>query len=275
MFTELYPHQDAAVEAAYERKRPGWSGLWSMPPGTGRTTAAVCLARHCHVPALLLVHAEGLIDPALGIIREVWPHAQVGVVTAYEGPSNWSDCRIVVAARDRLNSGFLCSLPEEAFRLVIVDDCHLDRVSSWGAVTHHFGEAFVLGVAATADDIDQESDLMVCFGREACYTYTLAQAIKDGRCPKPAQAPGVPGGRGRKSRGGGKGLTTSLPVPPALAGYKHPARQSGRGWPWQWEPVTMKQLNYLCGLGYGDCRGLTKGPAHYLLDRHESSATSA
>jgi hypothetical protein len=37
----------------------------------------------------------------------------------------------------------------------------------------------------------------------------------------------------------------------------------------------MPQLGYLCRLGYGDCRGLTKGAASYLLDRHESSAASA
>jgi superfamily II DNA or RNA helicase len=128
MFAELYPHQEAAVEAAYERKRPGGSGLWSMPPGTGRTTAAVSFARRYYRSTLLLVHAEGLIEPALGIIQEVWPQAQVGVVTAYEGPSNWGDCRIVVAARDRLNTGFFYSVPREAFRLMIVDDCHLDMV---------------------------------------------------------------------------------------------------------------------------------------------------
>jgi hypothetical protein len=78
----------------------------------------------------------------------------------------------------------------------------------------------VLGVAATEEHIHPESDLMLCFGRQACSTYPLRQAIEDGRYPETAQAPGVPGGRGRKSRGGGKGLTTSLPVPPALAGYR-------------------------------------------------------
>src|SRR5262249_51638103 len=62
MTMELFRHQQEALEET-SWPRDGGSALGSMPPGTGRTTAALALAQALDQPTLLLVRSADLVEP--------------------------------------------------------------------------------------------------------------------------------------------------------------------------------------------------------------------
>jgi superfamily II DNA or RNA helicase len=168
---QLFRHQQWALEET-GWPRDGGSALWSMPPGTGRTTAALALAQSLDQPTLLLVRSADLVQPALEILRGI------SIPPLHGGPAR---SEIVVAGRDRLDGAFWKTVADDRFGLVIVDDCDRDSATTWMPVTRRFPESVVLGVAGTVNHVGNARELYFCFGQRARFTYTLHQACEDGR----------------------------------------------------------------------------------------------
>ena len=185
MMLRLWPHQQAAIDAAWaavnSRRR---AGLIALPTGTGKTIMFATFARQMGAATSVLVHRDELVQQAVEAFGVVWPEAPVGVVKA--GRNEWQTTgkgerpQVVVASVQSLHARRLATIPRNRFGLVIVDEAHHAAADSWAAVLDHFKPRFILGVTATPERADGKG-LAERFGDRPLYSYPLRQAIDDGQ----------------------------------------------------------------------------------------------
>jgi superfamily II DNA or RNA helicase len=177
---ELWPHQKAAINAVHLAVRAGRAGgLVVLPTGTGKTGFALSLARQLAVPTLFLVHRDELWQQTVSAAARFWPEAgATGVVC--NGRNDWTGRQLVAAMVPTMAAGKAEAMPRDHFGLVIVDECHHAPAATWMKVLDHFTPGFLLGLTATPQRHDGKG-LAARFGREPLYSYSLFQAIKDGR----------------------------------------------------------------------------------------------
>lgn len=177
---DLYPHQLAAQAAVLRAVAGGApSGLVVIPTGGGKTALALDTARRLGVPAAALVHRDELARQWVESAAKWWRGARVGVVQGDR--DEWAAGEdLVVASVPTLHVRRRVRMPRDRFGLVIADECHhATDESTWGQVLDYFQAGFLLGVTATPQRLDGRP--LTRFGSEPLYTYSIAQAIKDGK----------------------------------------------------------------------------------------------
>jgi hypothetical protein len=110
-------------------------------------------------------------------------------------------------------------------------------------------------------------------GKQECLVVDLVDQSKS----QPARAPGLFAATNSYYSGPCRRQPMDLgplwlPAPAALAGYLPPIESYTGVWCWEQERVTDGQLASLKRKGYGDCRGLTRGEASYIIQQHKEAA---
>lgn len=182
----LRPYQVAAVKAIYAEFRRQPSTLLVLPTGTGKTATAGEIVRAGYAAGrriLMLAHrAELITQTAATLGRMAGCEVQVEMAERAEASNAGSlfaagTGRVVVASVQSIVRR-LHRFPEDAFDLVIVDECHHATAVSYAKILTHFARAKLLGVTATPERGDKVS-LSKVFASVA-FDLTLADAITDG-----------------------------------------------------------------------------------------------
>lgn len=182
---QLWPQQLAAIEAVQLGITSGLAaGSVILPTGTGKTGTVLSLARRLGWRTLFLVHRDRLIKQTIAAAGRFWPEATAGIVKG--GYDEWDHTLfggrpdLVVASVQSLHERRLQRMPRDLFGLVVVDEAHHAASPSWARIIERFHSRFRLGVTATPVRLDGKG-LATWFGREPLYSYSLFQAIADGR----------------------------------------------------------------------------------------------
>jgi superfamily II DNA or RNA helicase len=189
LLPELWPHQKASIAAVELAMAAGReTGLIVLPVGTGKTGMVLSLGRRLGVPMLFLVNRDVLLGQTIRAAARFWPEAHVAGIEA--GVKDWDVVDLHAGRKPDLAVGMVLSvlnrldtIDPERFGIVVFDEAHYAPAPTNQTVLKHFRPGFRLGVTATPQRLDGKG-LAGTFGKEPLYSYSLHQAIKDGRlCP--------------------------------------------------------------------------------------------
>jgi len=203
-------YQDAAIRAAFEKiircRQQGEPVrvLLTLATGSGKTIIATNLlwrlgqAGQLPKPALFLCDRDELREQAYTKLKAAFGD-NARIVKTEQGGNAAANARIHIATYQTLglddeNEGFASFLSEhygeDAFSVIIIDECHRSAWGKWSEVLKRNGGAIHIGLTATprklqesqhatAEDQEITANNHRYFG-EPVYEYTLIQAQEDG-----------------------------------------------------------------------------------------------
>lgn len=204
-------YQDAAIRAAFEKILSGEQAgeparvLLSLATGAGKTVIAANLLWRLHEagrlvkPALFLCDRDELREQALNKLRPVFGDA-VRIVRTERGENAARNAKVHIATYQTLglddegDASFLTRhYGEDAFSVIIIDECHRSAWGRWSEVLTRNPNAIQIGLTATPRRLEMpkkpraapsEDDAITAhnvryFG-EPVYEYGLIQAQEDG-----------------------------------------------------------------------------------------------
>ncbi len=202
-------YQDAAIRAAFEKillsKQAGEAPrvLLSLATGAGKTIIATNLlwrmsqAGQLPKPALFLCDRDELREQAYNKLKAAFGD-NARIVETKQGDNAAKNARVHIATYQTLglddeegSASFLSEhYGEDAFSVIIIDECHRSAWGRWSEVLRRNPNAIQIGLTATprrleesdrATTEDQEitANNRKYFG-EPVYEYTLIQAQEDG-----------------------------------------------------------------------------------------------
>ena len=204
-------YQDAAIRAAFEKvlrcRRDGEPArvLLSLATGAGKTVIAANLLWRLHEagqlakPALFLCDRDELREQAWEKLSKAFPKGSVRIVKTERGQNGAKNAKVHIATyqtlglddEDQSYASFLTEhYPENAFSVIVIDECHRSAWGRWSEVLKRNPEAIHIGLTATprqlreskhqtADDVAITANNLGYFG-DPVYEYTLIQAQEDG-----------------------------------------------------------------------------------------------
>ncbi|HHB76008.1 MAG TPA: restriction endonuclease subunit R, partial [Desulfobulbus sp.] len=203
-------YQDAAIRAAFEKiircrqnNEPARI-LLSLATGSGKTIIATNLlwrldeAEQLPKPALFLCDRDELRGQAYSKLKAAFGD-NVRIVKNVRGENAAKNARIHIATYQTLGlddeeeefASFLSQhYGEDAFSVIIIDECHRSAWGRWSEVLKRNPNAIHIGLTATprqlheskqatAEDKEITANNLTYFG-EPVYEYTLIQAQEDG-----------------------------------------------------------------------------------------------
>lgn len=205
-------YQDAAIRAAFEKiilqiqKGEDPRVLLSLATGAGKTIIATNLlwrlneAGQLPKPALFICDRDELRTQAYEKLSAAFGD-NVRIVKTEKGENAAKNARIHIATYqtlglddetpdDKVASFLTENYPENAFSIIIIDECHRSAWGKWSEVLKRNSKAIHLGLTATprklitrkelpAEEMEISANNFNYFG-EPVYEYTLAQAQEDG-----------------------------------------------------------------------------------------------
>lgn len=204
-------YQDAAIRASFEkilrseREDKAPRALLSLATGTGKTVIAANLLWRLHEagrltkPALFLCDRDELREQAYDKLARAFPKGSVRMVKNERGENTARNAKIHIATYQTLGlddddqnyASFLKQhYPENAFSIIVIDECHRSAWGRWSVVLEQNPAAIHIGLTATprqlqgskhetAEDAQITSNNVRYFG-EPVYEYTLIEAQEDG-----------------------------------------------------------------------------------------------
>ena len=211
-------YQDAAIRAAFEKvlscEKAGAPAriLLSLATGAGKTVIAANLLWRLHEagrlakPALFLCDRDELRAQAWNKLSLAFPKGSVRIVTTEKGLNAARNAKVHIATYQTLGldesdeasngdapltASFLSQhYPENAFSVIIIDECHRSAWGRWSEVLKRNPDAIHIGLTATPrqlregkrqtkTDAEITANNRAYFG-EPVYEYTLIQAQEDG-----------------------------------------------------------------------------------------------
>lgn len=202
-------YQDAAIRAAFEKiircqqaNEPA-RVLLTLATGSGKTIIATNLlwrlsqAGQLPKPALFLCDRDELREQAYTKLKSAFGD-NVRIVKTEKGGNAAANARIHIATYQTLGlddeEGFASFLSEHygenAFSIIIIDECHRSAWGKWSEVLKRNPDAIHIGLTATprelqeskhvtAEDQEITANNVRYFG-EPVYAYTLIEAQEDG-----------------------------------------------------------------------------------------------
>ncbi|PKN31130.1 MAG: restriction endonuclease subunit R [Deltaproteobacteria bacterium HGW-Deltaproteobacteria-21] len=203
-------YQDAAIRAAFEKiihcRQKGETAhvLLAMATGSGKTIIAANLLWRLHEaqclpkPALFLCDRDELREQAYTRMKAVFGD-NARIVETRNGNNAAQNARIHIATYQTLGlddeaenvASFLSEhYGEDAFSVIIIDECHRSAWGKWSEVLKRNPNAIHIGLTATPrqlreseqrteEDVEITANNIQYFG-EPVYEYSLIQAQEDG-----------------------------------------------------------------------------------------------
>ncbi|MBT9456712.1 MAG: DEAD/DEAH box helicase family protein [Burkholderiaceae bacterium] len=208
-------YQDAAIRAAFEKvlhsEQAGTPArvLLSLATGAGKTVIAANLLWRLHEagrlakPALFLCDRDELREQAFEKIAKAFPKGAVRMVQTERGQNAARNAKVHIATyhtlglddEDKQTVSFLTQhYAENAFSVIIIDECHRSAWGRWSEVLRRNPDAIQIGLTATPrrlaapkrqgkqrpDDDDEITAHNIQHFGEPVYEYGLIQAQEDG-----------------------------------------------------------------------------------------------
>ncbi len=176
---KMRPYQETCIMrvlAAYHKQPQGGKALIVLPTGGGKTIVFTELARRLGLTTLIIAHRQELLHQAADKFRLVDPTAIVGQVGA--GLHEYGAPITVASIQTLSRPEHLEKLQQFGYGLVIIDECHHSAASGYQAVLNALPHAFVLGVTATPDRLDNQSIERI-FG-EPLYEASIIDMVEKG-----------------------------------------------------------------------------------------------
>ena len=209
-YPESRYYQDAAIRAAFEKiiqceaKGIAPRVLLSLATGSGKTIIAANLLWRLHEaerlpkPALFLCDRDELREQGYTKLKAVFGD-NARIVKTEKGENAAKNARIHIATYQTLGlddddaefASFLTEqYPEDAFSVIIIDECHRSAWGKWSEVLKRNSKAIHIGLTATPRQLresktktDEDAEITAnnhqYFG-EPVYEYALIQAQEDG-----------------------------------------------------------------------------------------------
>jgi type I restriction enzyme R subunit len=209
-YPESRYYQDAAIRAAFEKiiqseaKDEAPRVLLSLASGAGKTIIAANLLSRPHEaerlpkPALFLCDRDELREQAYTKLKAVFGD-NARIVNTERGKSAAKNARIHIATYQTIGlddegadfASFLTEhYGEDAFSVIIIDECHRSAWGKWSVVLERYKNAIHIGLTATprrlraakdkpTEDEEITANNHLYFG-EPVYEHTLIQAQEDG-----------------------------------------------------------------------------------------------
>ncbi|HMP72305.1 MAG TPA: DEAD/DEAH box helicase family protein [Kiritimatiellia bacterium] len=203
-------YQDAAIRAAFEKvlqsdaKGEAPRILLSLATGSGKTIIAANLLWRLHEaerlpkPAMFLCDRDELREQAYTKLKAVFGD-NARIVETKNGENAAKNARIHIATYQTLGlddekddfASFLSKhYAEDAFSVIIIDECHRSAWGKWSEVLKRNPNAIHIGLTATPRQLHERADKTAedaeitannhkYFG-EPVYEYTLIEAQEDG-----------------------------------------------------------------------------------------------
>lgn len=208
-------YQDAAIRATFEKvlqcEQAGEPArvLLSLATGAGKTVIAANLLWRLHEagrlqkPALFLCDRDELREQAYEKLSKAMPKGSVRIVESKRGKNTAANAKVHIATYQTLGldddgAGYASFLSQHygdnAFSVIIIDECHRSAWGRWSEVLRRNPEAIQIGLTATprqleapkkprneqAKSDDAISAHNVKYFGEPVYEYGLIQAQDDG-----------------------------------------------------------------------------------------------
>lgn len=174
----LFPYQNEAKNAVLTAiKRRFAAALLILATGLGKTVVAASFVkwwtRQKKTKILFLVHLWEAVDQAEQEFREMLgPDAKFQFLTRKERLD--SSAQVVFSTFQTMRNRYR-SLPRHAFGLVLVDECHRSKATTYEPIVEYFRPEFTLAMTATEERMDGR-DVRELFGNPV-YEYPLARAL--------------------------------------------------------------------------------------------------
>jgi type I restriction enzyme R subunit len=204
-------YQDAAIRAAFEKiileRQAGHAPrvLLSLATGAGKTIIATNLlwrlerAEQLSKPALFLCDRDELREQAYSKLKAAFG-GDARIVQTERGQNAAKNARIHIATYQTLgideagDASFLSEhYGEDAFSVIIIDECHRSAWGKWSEVLRRNPNAIHIGLTATPRKLKESKNLSeeaqddlaitasnVRYFGEPVYEYSLPQAQEDG-----------------------------------------------------------------------------------------------
>ena len=179
---ELYDYQTKAVNSVFHEweEEDHRKTLVISATGTGKTIIFIAIAERIlteypdtHV--LILAHRGELLSQAADKIQK---HTDIPV-SLEKGSVSSHDTPIVVGSVQSLSQDKrLDKFPSDYFKVIIVDEAHHSTSKTYQKVLNHFTDAYIVGVTATPDRMDEKA--LAKYYDSRAFEYPLVQAILDG-----------------------------------------------------------------------------------------------
>ena len=179
-----YPHQRRMLEAlSVERERHDrHRNLVVAATGTGKTVVAaldygaLCAKAGKRLPLLFVAHREEILQQSLATYRAVLRDGSFGEVLA--GGSTVAGEHLFANIQS-LHEDRLEKIQPEAFDVVVVDEFHHARATSYERLLEHLEPNELLGLTATPERLDGK-DVTEWFGGRIAVELRLWEAIEQG-----------------------------------------------------------------------------------------------
>lgn len=174
----LFPYQrdaKSAINKALRQRLP--AALVIMATGLGKTVVAASFVqwwtRQKNGQILFLVHLWEAIEQAEKEFREMLePNAKFQLLSGNERLDK--DADVVFSTFQTMRNRYR-SMQRHAFGLIVVDECHRSKASTYEPIVEYFRPQFKLAMTATEERMDGR-DVRELFG-EPVYEYSLARAL--------------------------------------------------------------------------------------------------
>lgn len=136
-------------------------GLVSLDTGLGKTVVALKLICEMKKKALIIVHAQFLLEQWIERIKTFIPSARIGIIK--RDICNYVDCDIVVGMLQSIISRDYPKECMKSFGLLTVDECHHIGSKTFSGIFFKIQTKYMLGLSATPERKDGLSKVIYWF----------------------------------------------------------------------------------------------------------------
>ena len=197
--------QDRAVKACMDQMlgSPHGGAVLNLPPGTGKTSCAICVGAVLGRRFFWLTHTEQLRDQAVSRLAQFLPMARVHAFTSKSTEANVDACDVAVGLMQSVRNANPRTV--RSFGLLVVDEAHHICATQLRKCLHRFNTRYTLGLTATPERKDGLTRLLfwsvgpVAFSVRPDYSHMDARVrvVRYSTPPSQGRGGGVHGDRAR------------------------------------------------------------------------------
>lgn len=173
MTISLRPYQVKAIDKIQRGFAKTHKQLCVLPTGSGKTVVFSHVIQDMMAKTLIIAHTKELVAQAMKTVRSICPHLKVGMLNSS------TNLDVVVTTIQAVFCGDnLKTIIKENFDLLIIDECHRARSSSYEALIKALSPIKYLGCTATPYRTDKKS-VQELFG-QCSFSFSLIDMIEEG-----------------------------------------------------------------------------------------------
>lgn len=165
------PAQQMALQALADTMEEGYDkALVVLATGLGKTYLSAFFAKN-YQRVLFIAHRDEILQQAAQAFRNVYAERTIGFYNAQE---KQPQCDVLFASIYTISQSYhLHTFAKDAFDVIIVDEFHHAVATTYDKVIRYFTPAFLLGITATPDRLDNKDVYSVCDGNVAIRIHFL------------------------------------------------------------------------------------------------------